>query len=96
MIEEERILCWNCHGASSSQFQREMRELRRIYKTLVLILLEPKVSGEVADGVCRDHGMNCWSLYEAKAFRGDVWVLWNEGEIMYLLGTHTCSSSIWQ
>lgn len=59
MIEGERILCRNCRGASSSQFLREIRELKRLYKPLMIILLEPKISGEVADRGFKNLGMGC-------------------------------------
>lgn len=57
MSGEGKILCWNCRGASSSHFQREMRELRRIHKSMMVSLLEPKVSGAI-DVVCKGLGMS--------------------------------------
>lgn len=54
MIE---VLCWNCPRTSSGQFLKEMKEMMGVYKPVLIILLEPKVSGEVADGVCKNLGM---------------------------------------
>lgn len=72
MIEEKRILCWNFRGASRDQFLREMREVTRFYSPLMVILLDSKVSGEVADGLCNNLGMSLWSRSEAEGFSGGV------------------------
>lgn len=53
-----KILCWNCCGASSGHFFREIKELRRVYKPVLIISLEPKVSGKVVDKVCKSLGMS--------------------------------------
>lgn len=46
---EERILYWNCCGASSGNFFKDMKELMREHIPVLIALLEPKVSGSVVD-----------------------------------------------
>lgn len=53
---KESILRWNCRGAASREFVCEMRELLGKFKPMVIILLEPKISGEAANGVCKKLG----------------------------------------
>lgn len=60
MLEEEKVVCWNCQGARSGQFMRELKELVREYKPVITILLEPKISGKVADETCRRIGKSHW------------------------------------
>lgn len=78
MSGEGKIICWNCCGASSGQFHREIRELKWLHKLMMLILLEPKVSGLIAGGVCRGLGMSSWCHSGSEGFSGRIWILWNE------------------
>lgn len=50
----------------------------RDYWPMLVVLLEPKISGHVADEICKKIGNNCWDLSEAEGFSGGVWLLWNE------------------
>lgn len=77
-LEEERIICWNCHEASSGNFMQEMKELLRSFKLAIVVLLESKVSGVVADGICKRIRMSRWGHSEATSFSSGIWVLWNE------------------
>src|SRR4051812_45714525 len=82
MLEDKIIICWNYRGVSSGNFMREMKELSRAYRTTIVVLLEPKISGVVVDGACKRIGMNLWGHLEATDFSDGIWVLWNEDEIM--------------
>lgn len=68
MSVKNKFICWNCPGTNNGQFLREIKEMIRSYKPLVLILLEPKVSGLVADEVCYKIGFNRWCRSEAGGF----------------------------
>lgn len=76
MMSEESILCWNCHGAGSLEFLRSMREFKRSYNPAMIILLEPKISGERANEVCWKLGKPSWVRSKAEGFCGGVWLLW--------------------
>lgn len=51
MVAKDRVLCWNCRGARSREFELEIKHLMREYRPKVLILLELGISGEPANGV---------------------------------------------
>lgn len=67
---EEGLMCWNCHGASSGEFQREMKDLLRMFKLVMLILLEPKVSRSINSDVCEALGFERWERSDADGFIG--------------------------
>lgn len=56
-------------------------ELLRTYKPTFIVLLEPKVSGDVADGVCKRIRRDHWCRFEAEGLSGGVWILWNKAEV---------------
>lgn len=68
------MLCWNSRGALSGEFLREIREFKRRFKPEIILSMEPKISGETADDVCRKLGKNRWIRTEAKGFGGGVCV----------------------
>lgn len=55
-----------------------MKHLMREYMLKVVILLEPRVSGDTANRVCNRLGKKRWARSEAIGFSGGVWVLWEE------------------
>lgn len=58
-----------------------MKELMRNFKPKIIVLLEPRGSGEAADHVCKNLGRRKWIRAEARGFLGGLWVLWEEEEI---------------
>lgn len=50
----------------------------RKYNPILLILLEPKIDGVLANKVCRKLKKTHWIRSEANGFSGRIWVLWNE------------------
>lgn len=56
MLLAENILCWSCRGAGSNEFACELKEIMKEQKPLITNLLEPRISGGVADGVCKRLG----------------------------------------
>lgn len=62
------------------EFLREM-ELLRVHRPDILILIEPKISGEIATKVCKKLKKIHWILSEADGFSSGVWVLWDEDDI---------------
>lgn len=77
----ERILCWNSRGASNQDFLWEIREMMRHHQPKILILLEPKISGQIATDVCRALRKTHWVRSESEGFSGGIWVLWDEEDI---------------
>lgn len=55
------------------------------YKPEVVDVLEPKVSGERADGVIRKLNFNYSFRVEADGFKGVIWLMWKkEGAVEVL------------
>lgn len=81
MMIEECIVCWNVRGAGSKEFMREMKEIMKAHRPMVVILLEPRISGAAADVVRKEMGKGRWIRSEAVGFSGRIWVPWNENEI---------------
>lgn len=65
---------------ASKEFVVEMKELLRAFKPKIVILIEPRISGEAADKVCKCLGRKSWIRAEERGFCGGIWVLWEEGE----------------
>lgn len=53
----------------------------RTYKQIVVALLEPCISGDTADGVCKSLKKKNYARVEAMGFSGGIWVLWDEENI---------------
>lgn len=69
------ICCWNSRGACAKTFPRLCRELCRIFCIDFLIILEPRCSGDKADGIMKRMGFdNNWRM-EAQGYSGGIWVL---------------------
>lgn len=61
----------------------------RVFRPKNTILLEPRISKEVADRVCNKLGKKRWVRSEAMGFNGGVWVIWDDEEILVRLkATH--------
>lgn len=69
---EESIVCWNFRGVRSGQFLREMKKIMRDFRPMLIVLLEPKISGEAANEICRRIGKNHWNRSKAEGFSGRV------------------------
>lgn len=80
---EESIISWNCRGAGSTLFIREMSDIRRRFNPKIIALMEPKISGDRAAEVCRSLGKSHWVRSEAQGFSGGggVWLLWDDEEV---------------
>lgn len=72
------VLSWNCRGAHSARFHRHMRELTRLHKPSVLILLETKTqSSQSISSICKYSNLLQFTCAEAHGYAGGIWVLWD-------------------
>lgn len=65
---------------------RVLKDLLSVHKPKILGLLEPRVSGEHADTICKKIKFENWVRVEAVGFSGGIWVFWTndcEVEIFY-------------
>lgn len=70
-----------------------MREFNRLYKSVIIILVELRISGGIADDVCKKLGKNRWVRSESESFSKGVWCLWDEEEIEVKLTHFLCPCS---
>lgn len=50
------IFCLNCRGVKSREFLGEMKEFNKLHKPVIIILMEPHISGEMADSAYKKLG----------------------------------------
>lgn len=81
MRDNKNDFCWNCRGTGSGNFIREMKEYVRIYNLVIIVLMVPRISGDIADSVNKKLGRSRWIRSEVDGFSGSVWCLWNDQEI---------------
>ncbi|XVF35202.1 hypothetical protein REPUB_Repub18cG0125100 [Reevesia pubescens] len=63
-------------GAGSGKFRRYVKELIRVNKVDLLIIVEPRVSGNTADKVIRELQFDSFTKVDAVGFSGGLWILW--------------------
>lgn len=51
-----RVFAWNCRGAGAVKFTRVLREYIWDVRPDVIIILEPRISGNIADKVVKSFG----------------------------------------
>lgn len=74
------VICWNCRGAASKHFHIICNDLCREYKVDIMVILEPRCSGDRADKVIdRMRFDSSWRM-EARGYSGGIWILWNSGK----------------
>ena len=83
-----KLLIWNCQGASSSGFLRVLKDLLKRHNVACLGLLEPKVSGQHANEICKSIGFKNWVRVESVGFGGGLWVFWKDQFHVDILFTH--------
>lgn len=75
------IFAWNCRGAGPCYFSRLVRDLKYKYSIHVLIIVEPRVSGQRVESIIAKLRFQNNFRVEAEGFSGGIWVLW-EGDIV--------------
>lgn len=70
------IFFWNLQGVGNPKFHRVLKEYLRDFDFEVVVLVETRVSGPVADKVIRSVGIPNSHRVEARGFSGGIWVLW--------------------
>ncbi|CAN1135879.1 hypothetical protein LINPERHAP2_LOCUS9126 [Linum perenne] len=76
-----KLFSWNCRGAGNERFLSVFKDYITEHKPNVVILVEPKISGSTADGVCRSLGFDECRRVDAVGFAGGIWVAWLADQI---------------
>lgn len=74
------IISWNYRGARSCEFHRSIKELIRMHKPTLILILEPRISGSEKYDVCLRLGKSDWARSEAMGFSRGVCIIWNKEE----------------
>ncbi|CAL1407206.1 unnamed protein product [Linum trigynum] len=76
-----KVFVWNCQGAGSRRFTRVFNEYKRRHRPQIVIIVEPRISGDRAKDVRQSLGFDKEFVVEAVGFSGGIWVLWNSTDI---------------
>lgn len=75
------FLIWNIRGGGSKDFLRNIRELIRLYKPCVLVLVETRVQDSNAENLLTRIGYPNHTKVSTLGFAGGIWLLW-KGDIV--------------
>ncbi|KAI9114744.1 hypothetical protein K1719_014442 [Acacia pycnantha] len=76
------ILVWNSKGAASKGFAAVLRDMKYRYKLDIVVILEPRVSGTLANRIIKNWGFKHSVKREAEGFSGGIWILWNLDDLI--------------
>ncbi|KAK4259223.1 hypothetical protein QN277_005575 [Acacia crassicarpa] len=83
------IASWNCRGAGGRAFPLTVKDIVNKYCINILCLIEPRISGDRADRVCRELGFTNWIRVESTGFFGGIWIMWDNVafDVSYITST---------
>ncbi|KAI9088650.1 hypothetical protein K1719_029764 [Acacia pycnantha] len=76
------IMIWNSRGAASKGVAAVVRDMRYRYKLDMLVILEPRISGNAANKVIKSWGFRHSYRREAVGFSGGLWIIWDREELV--------------
>ncbi|KAJ4832557.1 hypothetical protein Tsubulata_000126 [Turnera subulata] len=71
------IITWNVQGAGKDEFSRTFKEVCRVNKSEVVVIVEPRLSGIRASRIIRRLNFSHSHRIEARGFSGGIWLLWD-------------------
>ncbi|XP_061371034.1 uncharacterized protein LOC133313656 [Gastrolobium bilobum] len=71
-------LVWNYRGAAKKSFKTSLRNFIKKYKISLVAILEPRISGAIAQKKIKQLGFNNSVIEDAVGFSGGIWLLWKE------------------
>lgn len=74
-------MIWNCHGAGGRNFASLIKDYMRIFQLDFIAILEPRISGHLADRVIQKTGLIEGARVDASGFSGGIWCLWKSNFI---------------
>lgn len=72
------ILVWNVRGAVGKEFSLTLKAMKKNIKPKIVVLLETRCSGSVAQKAIKKWGFRHQILEEARGMSGGIWILWDE------------------
>ena len=83
-----KILVWNVQGVGNKIPM--VKEIVRVNRPTMLVLVETHLSGEQADRVCDRIGFSGKMRVDAQGFSGGIWMFWKAEEIaVTVYGSHS-------
>ncbi|KAF2316210.1 hypothetical protein GH714_041551 [Hevea brasiliensis] len=70
VCRQEGVAVWNIHGIGSRCSLHLLKDYKCKFKPLILVLVEPKISRNIADDISYDLGFDCWVHMESVGFSG--------------------------
>ncbi|PNX90011.1 hypothetical protein L195_g046134 [Trifolium pratense] len=77
----KNIASWNVRGAGSRSFPTMIRDFCSINHVDVLVIIAPRISGDVADKVIKRLGFPNHFKVDAVGFSGGIWMLWSDSTV---------------
>lgn len=71
------ILHWNIYGLGNNNSESHLRHLIHFWKLKIIVIAEPKISGNRANQVCKRLGFDGVYCQEAMGMKGGIWILWH-------------------
>ncbi|KAI9107292.1 hypothetical protein K1719_021680 [Acacia pycnantha] len=69
-------------GAASKGVAAVLRDMKYRYKLDIVVILEPRVSGTLANRIIKNWGFKHSVKREAEGFSGEIWILWNLDDLI--------------
>ncbi|XP_061372953.1 uncharacterized protein LOC133315365 [Gastrolobium bilobum] len=73
-----KCLVWNCRGAAKKPFKVTLCNYIRKHKIGLVAILEPRISGVLAQKKIKQIGFNQAVIEDAEGFSGGIWILWKD------------------
>ncbi|KAI9117474.1 hypothetical protein K1719_011640 [Acacia pycnantha] len=71
----------DARGATGKGFAVVLRDMKHWYKLDVVVILEPRISGNLASSVIKNWGFQYSVKKEAEGFPGGIWILWSREDL---------------
>lgn len=69
------FLVWNCQGVAKVGFKHVLKSFVKIYKPILVALLEPRITGMKAEKVIKSLGFKYSHRVEVVGFSGGIWLM---------------------
>ncbi|KAK9175331.1 hypothetical protein WN944_027337 [Citrus x changshan-huyou] len=78
MIMSISVMFWNVQRAGASNFRLSFDVIIQCYTSSMVVMFEPRISGQKANNFIRGCGFERSHRIEAVGFSGGIWILWRD------------------
>ncbi|GMI63330.1 hypothetical protein HRI_000002300 [Hibiscus trionum] len=83
-----KIFCWNVQGCADRKFIQATKQFLRDNRPVIVVFVEPRISGHRAESVIAALGFPHSHRVEAAGFSGGIWVAWYDLVSVSIVITH--------